>query len=181
MHSGVKVYPSDIKNTPLNLGDIAHHLAGPKNQRFGGSLEFDQTYSVAQHSILMATYANSMYTKGVARACLLHDATEAYLGDVVSPLKAELNDYKKLEADLCSAIYSKYNIATDEETTKLVKEIDMRILLDEVSALMPHQLKMFADIYAPLLPLGITVDGKLPAQEVKDAFLYWADYLNIRD
>jgi hypothetical protein len=178
-HSGVRVYPDDLSRLKVNLDDIAHHLT--KIQRFGGALEFDQSYSVAQHSIIMATYAHDRVSKEVARACLLHDATEAYIGDVVSPLKAELKDYQLLETELCANIYSKYGILTDIETTEAVKMIDKQILLDEVRCLVPHQIELFQSIYANIVPLGVEIDATLTPYEVKAAFLQLAEYFNIRD
>lgn len=178
-HGGVRVNPSELFKLEVNLDDIAHHLT--KVQRFGGALEFDQNYSVAQHSIMMAMYARDFVNVQTARACLLHDATEAYIGDVVSPLKAELKDYQLLESELCANIYSKYNIANDVDTTEAVKMLDKRILLDEVKSFMPQNVELFQGIYPTLVPLGLKIDGALSLYEVKEAFLILAEYLNIRD
>lgn len=181
MHSGENVYPSVFEKTQISLDDIAHHLASPKNYRFGGALDYDKHYSVALHSITMALYARSVMNKDIARACLLHDATEAYMGDVVSPLKRELADYQLLEAKLAAIIYDKYNIAVDKETVETVKIIDRRILLDEVKALLPQHYEMFQGIYSNLAPLGVEINSTLSPYEVKEAFLKLAEYLNIRD
>lgn len=178
-HSGVKVYPDDLSRLKVNLDDIAHHLTNIR--RFGGALEFDQYYSVAQHSIIMALYARDVMNKDIARACLLHDASEAYIGDIVSPLKGELRQYQLLENELCDNIYNKYGIKTDKETTETVKMIDKQILLDEVNQFMPHHYAQFTDIYSDVTPLGVDIDGSLSPYEVKEAFLRLADYLNIRD
>lgn len=178
-HSGARVRPDDLDGLELGLEDIAHHLTNI--QRFGGALPLDKSYSVAHHSILMATYAMKHHDKIVARECLLHDATEAYLGDVVSPLKAGLKDYQVLENKLCERVYKKYNIGGDERVTALVKMLDSRILLDEVKTFIPNQLSLFIELNSQLSPLDIMIDDNLSKHEVKDAFLYWAEYLNIRD
>jgi hypothetical protein len=178
-HSGVRVYPDDLSNLKVSLDDISHHLANIR--RFGGALDFHQYYSVGQHSIIMANYALKHYGKDIARACLLHDATEAYIGDVVSPLKAVLKEYQLLEDELCATIYNRYGISADIETAVAVKTIDKRILLDEVKEFIPAQLDLFKSIYIGLEPLGVEIDGTLEPQIVKDAFLCLADYLNIRD
>jgi hypothetical protein len=180
-HTGERVYIKDLPKLKINLEDIAHHLASPKNQRFGGALDYKYNYTVAQHSILMAMYANERLNKDVARACLLHDATEAYFGDVVSPLKRELPDYLKLESELSDIIYKKYNINTSEEVLAMVELLDKSIVLDEVKSLLPNQFELFSERAPTFKPLGIEVDGTIPPQEVKDAFLRLAEYFNIRD
>lgn len=78
------------------IEDIAHSLS---NQcRFGGHLA--QFYSVAQHSINCAGLVSSAH----AKAALLHDASEAYLMDIPSPIKAKMPEYKKIEQDLMMVI-----------------------------------------------------------------------------
>ncbi len=178
-YTGVKVYPDDLYSLDITLEDIAHHLT--KIQRFGGALSLDKSYSVAQHSILMALVALDWYNVDVARACLLHDATEAYLGDVVSPLKTVLDSYQELETKLHNLISEKYNINQEQAVKILVKELDTRILLDEARELVPMQYPVFCELYDKIKPLNIVIDGDLNPHKVKEKFLRLCKELNIED
>ena len=83
------------------IKDIAHALSN--TARFGGHLK--QLYSVAQHSVYVAT----LVPEELRLAALLHDASEAYLGDMPSPFKSMLPDFQYLENTLMSVIADKYD------------------------------------------------------------------------
>lgn len=83
----------------VEIIDIAHALS--MTPRFGGHC--DQFYSVAQHSFLVSMICQKHPLLG-----LMHDAAEAYVGDVVSPLKEILTDFKVLEARVNGAIGEKF-------------------------------------------------------------------------
>lgn len=175
--TGEKVTPENLGSLKINLIDIAHHLTNI--QRFGGALPFDKSYTVAEHCVLLADYALDLYGPSAARLALLHDATEAYLGDVVSSLKASLPDYQKLECQLESLIYEKYSI--DMQYAKEVKQIDTRILLDEVAALMPDKLSVFTELYPNLKPLGVHINGEREAEKTYLNYLNMCNRLEIID
>jgi uncharacterized protein len=82
--SGRWVNPFDPDPAQLDPGDIARALA---NQcRFGGHCR--AFYSVAQHSVIVSRLVEER--GGDAEdvfAALMHDAAEAYLGDMPHPLK----------------------------------------------------------------------------------------------
>ena len=61
------------------------------------------TMSVLTHSVLVA-----MVTRGDKWEAFMHDASEAYLGDIAKPIKDELPDYQKLERKLMHVISEKY-------------------------------------------------------------------------
>lgn len=84
------------------IEDIAHALSFVP--RFGGHL--DKLYSVAQHSVMVAASVAPEF----ALEALLHDASEAYLGDMPSPIKKLLPDYKALESRVMEAIAAKFKI-----------------------------------------------------------------------
>lgn len=84
------------------IEDIAHGLA--LTNRYGGQTELP--YSVAQHSVLVSR----MMPEGFRMDALLHDASEAYLGDVQSPLKHSemMYYYRVLEDKMMSVIANKF-------------------------------------------------------------------------
>jgi hypothetical protein len=94
--SGVRFPVSDNTPAHVRLEDIAHGLA--HLCRFGGHVR--EFYSVAQHSVQCVEIVRRMAPGDVvaARWALMHDAAEAYLGDIVSPLKRYLTQYADLEA-----------------------------------------------------------------------------------
>ncbi|WP_442795332.1 hypothetical protein [Pelobium manganitolerans] len=103
MSSYKKVKIDLVNPTPdmFNPQDIAKGLAN--TCRFGGQTE--GFYSVAQHSILVMMLA----PKKLQLAALLHDASEAYLGDIIKPVKNLIGDkYAQLEAKFEKAIFEQF-------------------------------------------------------------------------
>lgn len=107
------------------IEDIAHALS--LTCRFSGHI--DGLYSVAQHS-LMANYYASPENKLQA---LMHDASEAYIGDMPSPFKKMMPDYKMIENNLMKQIAIKYKF--DWPLCQEVKDIDRRLLDQEWDSL----------------------------------------------
>jgi len=67
----------------------------------------DKFYSVAEHSVLVSR----IVPESAALAGLLHDASEAFCGDVSSPLKALLPEYKKIEEAVQEALFNYFNLS----------------------------------------------------------------------
>ncbi len=90
-------------------------------------------YSVAQHSVLCAKAWAQRHPDDhlFQLAVLLHDAPEAYLGDVSRPLKTMLSHYKTIERRMASVIESRYGLRQGDLEDSLVKDIDNRMLLTE--------------------------------------------------
>lgn len=107
----------------IRIEDIACALA--RQARFNGHTRF--FYSVGQHSCLGAEVSP---TKEIALHMLFHDATEAYVGDLVSPVKALLPDFEVIESRIHWAISKK--IGLEFPLPKVVKQIDRRLLATEV-------------------------------------------------
>ena len=122
----------------IDIEDIAHALS--MLCRANG--HFKSFYSVAQHSINCMKEARARgYSGRIQLACLLHDASEAYLSDVTRPVKAELPRYKEIEAPLQETIWNKWlDQPLTEEERKQVFDIDDAILAHEFLNLMGEKI-----------------------------------------
>lgn len=122
-YTGKRFYPLDPIVSDIDINDIAHALSN--QARFAG--HSTQFYSVAQHSVLVSVVCPEEY----ALWGLLHDATEAYLVDVPSPLKKckEFSFYREVEKKLMNVICDSFNLPHDEPPS--VKDVDKRMLATE--------------------------------------------------
>lgn len=116
--------------------DIANHLA--RIPRFTGGLAIP--ISVAQHCLMVLQLGCMLWReqRGTEAPvlfrlhCLLHDAAEAYTGDVVKPLKVAIGEsFKAIECRLWEAVCKRFSLST--ETDPLVKEADKASYLLEAS------------------------------------------------
>lgn len=146
--SGINVDLLRPDPSVVKLEDIAHSLAAVN--RFNGHTQLP--YSVGQHSVYVSQLVADM--EGDRREQLrglLHDATEAYLGDIVSPLKYLPQNawIVELEADWEMAIAAAFGL--DELVTPLVKAADKIALAMEARDQMgnPHDWKFLQKITAP--------------------------------
>ena len=125
----------------IHIEDIAHALS--LMCRANG--HFVRFYSVAQHCINCSNEANArgLSTK-IQIACLLHDASEAYLSDITRPVKSHLLKYQEVEIHLQDMIYNKFlgSPLTETEASN-VEQIDHDMLVCEFNALMKK--KVFDD------------------------------------
>lgn len=126
----MKVEEFDLKAVPHCLSNIC---------RYNGFV--NRYYSVAQHSVMVCELAEAEYGRGseIARCALLHDATEAYLGDISRPLKAHLPDYQKLEAHVHSVIIQALGLPSDPEVWKQVSRFDVMALMIEANHILFHR------------------------------------------
>ncbi|KYG67950.1 HD family phosphohydrolase [Bdellovibrio bacteriovorus] len=129
--SGTRFNILDPDPAAVRMEDIACALA--RQARFNGHTRF--FYSVGQHSCLGAEVSP---TKEIALHMLFHDATEAYVGDLVSPVKALLPDFEIIESRIHWAISQKFNL--EFPLPKVVKQIDRRLLATEVRDLITKDL-----------------------------------------
>lgn len=120
-HTGNHVDLAAPRTHTISIIDIAHALS--HINRFTGHTP--EAYSVAQHSVM----ASHLVPPHLALEALLHDATEAYLGDVSSPLKAMLPDYQRIEAQLDMVIRLKFGLPA--EMSPDVKHADLVMLATE--------------------------------------------------
>lgn len=179
-HSGLQFRVDEVKPEYIVLDDIAHHLT--KECRFGGAMELEEHYSVAQHSIILSDYALEHYGSiSLSRNMLFHDAAEYILKDLPSGVKAQLPEYKELENKIDGIIRGKYGIAQlGPEMGLLAKELDTKILLDEARHYTPRHLQVFLDQHSDIEGLGIKI-RKLSKAKVKAMFLDRCERFGIGD
>jgi hypothetical protein len=121
--SGKYVNLVSPKPSTILIEDIAYSLSG--QCRFVG--HGDLRLSIAEHSVLVMRLLGKGYIQPRLKLlALLHDAAEAYLGDVSSPLKPEIPDYKRIEENFSNVIYKKFGFSKEEvaEWYPLVKKAD---------------------------------------------------------
>lgn len=105
-YSGLHFYPLMPCHTEIRIRDIAHHLSNLC--RFNGAVK--TFYSVAQHSVLVSRHCepeNALWG-------LLHDGSEAYVGDMVRPLKVDMPQYRRVEKVVMASIIIKFGLRPHE-------------------------------------------------------------------
>src|SRR4030065_538914 len=125
-YTGKKFYILDPQPEDISIIDIAHALS--MMCRFNGHSKY--FYSVAEHSILVSDFSspeNQLWG-------LLHDASEAYLADIPSPIKPLLVNYKDLEKKVMAVICDKFNLPLNQPDE--VSVVDVMILRVEAHELM---------------------------------------------
>lgn len=178
-HSDKLVDFNDLDNIPFCLEDIAHHLT--KICRFGGALPFNEHYSVAEHSINLVQYAyKNGHNIDIQKALLMHDATEAYLGDMVTGVKSQCKDYQDLELKVDNLLRDNYNIPKEGWVKSFVNQLDKRIVLDEAKLLRPDSYELFVQT-SKVKPLGISISRIKNMQVVYSMFLILCHKLGIKD
>lgn len=104
-YTGMHFNPIRPEEEKIFIQDIAHALS----LLCRGNGHVSCFFSVGQHCIHCAKEAEARgYSARVCLACLLHDAGEAYMSDVTSPLKQHLPEYREYENKLLEIIYQKY-------------------------------------------------------------------------
>ena len=143
------------------IEDIAHALANIC--RFTGHVR--KFYSVAEHSVRMAL---SHELKGHPMVRLLHDAAEAYFGDIATPVKQKVyvpdgitfRPIYVVEAKILAAISCAFGV--DLKNDPVIKEGDKRMALTEIRDLMPKT-DAWAGWYVKFEPLKERIEPWTPA------------------
>jgi len=126
--AGGRYFPfDDPESFDFDIDDIAHGLS--HICRFTGHTR--KFYSVAQHSV----HVSELVPPALRLEALLHDASEAYLGDVSSPLKSMLPTYKDIEHRTEHAIARVFGLVFPLPPE--IKQADLRMLVTEKRDLMP--------------------------------------------
>lgn len=133
-YTGKRIDPLFLKVEDICDEDIAHALS--LLCRGGGHLKY--FYSVGQHCIYCANEAKARgYSQRVILACLLHDASEAYISDIITPVKQHLDYYLEVENKIMDIIYKAYGLnSLTKAENELWKLIDKDMLDNELNAMM---------------------------------------------
>ncbi len=129
----------------IHLGDIAVALS--RLHRFGGRTI--RPYTVAEHSVWVMQKVRADLKRQwqkddgakplktpdpfpAMRVALLHDAAEAYVGDMVRPLRQMLPDFHGIEKRVRDAIFQRFGVAHADTYADLVQRADNVALATEV-------------------------------------------------
>lgn len=167
MHTftGRRFWPLDPRPEDVCVEDIAHALA--LQTRFGGHcLRF---YSVAEHCVHLARAASP----DAALWLLLHDGSEAYLSDMVRPLKRHMPEYRAIEDRVAWVVYEAFDLDPGMEPAE-VKERDCRILIDERAQVMLSTGEAW-HYGGATEPLGVTLQFWTPEQAEREFLATFAE------
>lgn len=173
--TGRAFYPLAPRPEDIHPMDIAHSLS--MQCRYNGHVQ--RFYSVAEHCVLMSDWileyeplASEIERRNLALWALLHDAPEAYVGDMVRPLKVNMPDFCDADDRVMLAVAQRFELLGGEvrrlpdftlglKLPRPVKDVDTRILLDERDALLGEPEKPWA--LGEIQPLGVTIHAWEPA------------------
>jgi len=137
-YSGKKINPLDPQPEEIALEDIAHALS----LLCRGNGQTKHFYSVGQHCLNCEREAEARgESLRVRLACLLHDAGEAYLSDVIRPIKKYLPQYYEIEDRFLKAVFVHFGLddLTDEEW-QTVRKIDDDLLVYDLVELLKEDM-----------------------------------------
>lgn len=158
-YTGRQFYPLAPSADQIDIEDIAHGLA--YQCRFNGQTRY--FYSVAQHSLIVA----GLVPPPLRLAALLHDGAEAYMGDMVKPLKQLFPSFSVIEAKVMGAIGLRYGIENFDD--KAIKYADLVALATEKRDLMPNSTEPW-DSLRGIAASPLRIEPMSP-QEAKASFL----------
>jgi hypothetical protein len=159
LHSGEYLNLLDPKSSKFSIEDIAHGLS--MTCRFNGQCNY--FYSVAEHCVFMSHQIQTEY----AFEALMHDASEAFLGDIVTPLKKILPAYQEIEKSFERQIALRYNLPM--KMSPQVKKADTRMCVTEKQQLM-NNFDVWDEGMRDVLPYNIDLPC-WPSDYAKQMFL----------
>lgn len=167
--TGIEFHLLDPTIDEICIEDVAHSLGNIC--RFAGHTR--KFYSVAQHSLIVSEIVSGDH----ALWGLLHDAAEAYMGDITRPLKRALDALAgglltEVEDNLMAAVIKRFNLSIPVPR-EAIKVADNIALATEKRDLMPVSSATWADLPNPL-PSKIV---PLNSYEARMKFLWRYEYL----
>lgn len=142
-YSGRRFWPLDPRAEDVCSLDIAQALS--LKVRWTG--QCSRLYTIGQHSLRVAAVARVLAGDGkvaetVEAYALLHDASEAYLADLASPLKRNLPWWEPIERAVQDAVHDHYRLPRTNgdpaKTIDVVKRADDILLALEANELFPE-------------------------------------------
>lgn len=124
--TGRQFWPIDPRPDEICIEDIAHALS--MMCRYNGHVR--TFYSVAEHSVLVS----QALPDELALWGLLHDASEAYIADIVRPAKRFITGYCEVEDRIMNAVCQRFGL--EPTMPAEVKRVDNAILADESATLL---------------------------------------------
>lgn len=137
-HSGQFVDLKDPKPETINLDDIAYALS--QICRYNGHTK--RFYSVAEHAVMVSKRLERKgFSPHTQLSGLHHDDAEAYLGDVVRPLKVLLGDlYTEMEDHMDEVIAKALELPKVSEISRhVIKEADDWAIFVEARHFLPSK------------------------------------------
>ena len=162
--TGKKLNWRDPDPNDINIEDIAHSLS--LQCRFNGHCS--EFYSVAEHCVRMS----SLHTKH-REWMLMHDAAEAYLGDIPLPIKRGLPVFNEIEERILFAIQERFFL--EKFPKEYIAAADEILLATEKRDLL---LYVNWEITLPF-PLAYKI-VPWTAREAEERFLTVAEFLGIK-
>lgn len=171
-YTGNKIDPMNMTTSDISIQDIAHALS--LTCRGGGHVSY--FFSVAQHSINCMNEAKARgWSERLQLACLLHDASEAYISDIIRPVKAHLSNYLEIESSIMNVILERFGLADlSEEENAMWKQIDDDMMNFELKSFMKGEEYRTVDNL-----VSVPDKAERPWREVEAEFIICTEKLSI--
>lgn len=118
----------NLKDEDITINDIV--MALPNICRYGGRIPCH--YGVAQHAVELARWLRIHGKQHLVPHALLHDACEAYIGDIIYPIKIQVPQFLELEDEITNLVYNKYGV--DPSLHEEFDSYDKGIVINEMKA-----------------------------------------------
>lgn len=169
-YTGKKIDPMSMTADDVSIQDIAHALS--LTCRGGGHVSY--FFSVAQHSINCMKEAKARgWSERLQLACLLHDASEAYISDIIRPVKVHLSNYLEIEGNIMKVILERFGLDDlSEEENAMWKQIDDEMMNFELKSFMKGEEYRTIDSL-----VSVPDKAERPWREVEAEFIKYAEKL----